>query len=67
MLLFYSGQRKKQYVQDVLEYLKRVDDRAEEREKRMVQHMQQTTTSLLGLVERMVFAIEGFGNHAQNN
>ena len=38
--------------------MERADDRAEEREERMLQHMQQSTTSLLGLVERMVTAIE---------
>ncbi|GLD55056.1 homeodomain-interacting protein kinase 2-like isoform X1 [Lates japonicus] len=53
------GERKRRDAKDVLEYLKMVDERAEDREERMLQRMQQCTTSLLRLVERMVAAKQG--------
>ena len=61
------GKRKRQ--EDILEHLRAVDERAEEREERLLGHMQQSNTALLGLVERMVSAIEGVSNPntGQNN
>lgn len=41
-------------------------DRAEEREERMLQHMQQFTTSLLGLIERIVTDTGVAGNPNPN-
>ena len=67
-MLFFNSEKRK--IQDVLEYLQSSDERAEEREERMLQQMQQTVqtnTSLLGLVERMVSAIEGVSNPQGQN
>lgn len=50
---------------DLLDYLAKSEERAEARKERMMQQMQQSTSSLLGLVERMVSAIEGVSNPNQ--
>ncbi|XP_048886512.1 mediator of RNA polymerase II transcription subunit 12-like isoform X2 [Brienomyrus brachyistius] len=50
--------RKAQDTPDLLAHMKRADEKAEEREKRMLQHMEETTNALLNLVGRMVTAIE---------
>ncbi|XP_062849330.1 zinc finger protein with KRAB and SCAN domains 2-like [Trichomycterus rosablanca] len=57
--------KRRQDIEDILDYMERADARAEEREERMLLHMQQSTANLLGLVERMVTAIEGVVNTSQ--
>ncbi|XP_023673077.2 uncharacterized protein [Paramormyrops kingsleyae] len=49
--------RKAPDTPDLLAHMKRADEKAEEREKRMLQHMEETTNALLNLVGRMVTAI----------
>ncbi|MEQ2195311.1 hypothetical protein XENOCAPTIV_010774 [Xenoophorus captivus] len=45
-------------LNDILEYFKSADARAEERENMMLQHMEQSTSAMLGLLERMVKTME---------
>ncbi|KAM9321800.1 uncharacterized protein KZ484_021867 isoform 2-T2 [Pholidichthys leucotaenia] len=49
--------------EDLMAFLRESDERARAVEERMLQHMEQTTSSLLGLMERMVSAIEGLSSH----
>lgn len=43
---------------DILEYMERADRRAEGREEKMLAQMQASNAAMLGLVERIVSAIE---------
>ncbi|XP_047230671.1 uncharacterized protein si:dkey-261j15.2 [Girardinichthys multiradiatus] len=53
-----AKKRKTNETQDILEYFKSADARAEERENMMLQHMEQSTSAMLGLLERMVKTME---------
>ncbi|KAM4628686.1 uncharacterized protein ACJ7VT_001151 [Polymixia lowei] len=49
----------------LLAYLEKMHEKADAREERMMEQQERSTTSLLGLVERMVSAIEGLNNPNQ--
>ena len=67
-VFYYPGKRKRDDNQDALvAYLERMDERAEAREERMMEHQERTAASLLGLVERMVSAMEGVSSPDQGH
>lgn len=73
----YPGKRKRRNgYEDVIAYMESADAKADERDadryaraeesdKRMLQEMRQSNAALIGLVERLVSAIEGVSRGAQ--
>ena len=61
----YPGKRKRQHNARVEDREAERNTRAEERDDRMLQEMQQSNTALMGLVERLVSSLEAANRGVQ--